>query len=159
MCQHFLLPSRKKFARTHGTTDTCDNRERRCDMMMIVHLCQDSAWSSAVHEAQGEATLQVGHRKCGAGGTSISSNAEGVSGMGASSSSSHTSSMAHSSGAGSDSMCLERTERARVALACVWMQLLKLRGSSHPCTKPLIVTTLKHRTSVTCMMWSLSSVT
>ena len=23
---------------THGTTGTCDNRERRCDMMMVVHF-------------------------------------------------------------------------------------------------------------------------
>ena len=46
---------------THGTTETT---EGRCDMMMVVHFCFDSARSSAVHEAQSDAPLQVRHPRC-----------------------------------------------------------------------------------------------
>ena len=49
------------------TRDNGHVRQQRaqCDMMMVVHLCLDSAWSSAVHEAQSDAPLQVRHRGCG----------------------------------------------------------------------------------------------
>ena len=50
-------------ARTHGTTR--ETTERRCDMMVVVHFCKDSVGSSAEHDAQSDAELQIRHRACG----------------------------------------------------------------------------------------------
>ena len=99
--------------RTHSETGhtgqrTREKTEGRCDMMKVVFFLETSTRSSAVHQAQCDAALQVRHRSRG---MSISSGSGGASGMGASSSSSAASAIAHStgsSGAGSGSMCLEK---------------------------------------------------
>ena len=51
----------------HHTRDNGHVRQQsaQCDMMMVVHFCLDSGWSSAVLEAQSDAPLQVRHRGCG----------------------------------------------------------------------------------------------
>ena len=48
----------------HTRQPTRETTERRCDMMMVVHFCKDPAWSSAIYQAQCDATLQAGHRRC-----------------------------------------------------------------------------------------------
>ena len=81
MCQHFFEAIAKKKGLSlswvpgtvvriwkhgcgHTGQRTRETTERRRDMLMVVHFCQDSAWSSAVPEAQSDAPLQVGHRRC-----------------------------------------------------------------------------------------------
>ena len=49
----------------HTGQRTRETTERRCDMKMVVHFLKDSSWSSAVHQAQSDAPLQVRHRTCG----------------------------------------------------------------------------------------------
>ena len=51
-------------ARTHETTDTRDNRETLRYDGGCGNFLEALTWSSAVHQAQCDAPLQVGHRRC-----------------------------------------------------------------------------------------------
>ena len=76
LCQHFFLShpenknlldslGRRHRTKTHGTTDTWDNRGTMwCDVMQMAFFWETSTRSSAVHQAQCDAELQVRYRAC-----------------------------------------------------------------------------------------------
>ena len=174
LCQHFLRPPQRNtkvchclgclglVVRKHGcgpghTGQTRETTERRCDMMVVVHFCKDSAWSSAAHEAQSDAVLQVRHRACRRRSrwhvddlrfgrrvwhvrvVFIRDCASCPVGR----------RLAPSCFVHGQAFVLSRTEQARVALACVWMQLLKLRktATSQGCKYDVLRAGKKHSTT------------